>query len=180
MNHLIFIRSSIITLAITGLLFAMSPLAYAQVIGDPAASSGPNSSSSGTNFQNASFKQSGASAATSAAGASDLLKQGSSGPLIVVSGAPATQPTATQAKKSPTTLLILLTIVVITALGLAVLLIYKIRKTKAVNQTALVKETTGNIQVSKKDASAIVEPEKPAGYKPKKLKKTKKNKKHHR
>lgn len=171
-NQLIFIRSAIIALAASSLVFVTGPLAYAQTIGQPAPAFSPNSSSSATSFQDAGYQQSSASAATTATGVADTLKQPANGSKIIVTGGlPNQTPEPTKSNKTP--IAIFITIAAITGLVLIVIYLKKTTKKQASQEQEFVQELALQSKLTKKSELAST-----AQTKPKKAKK--KNKKHHR
>lgn len=179
MNRTLSIRNIIAGAIIVAALFAATSLTHAQSVDQTSISPGSFGSSNISDFQNAAFQQSGNSAANSAGGATQILKQVTTG-TITVTGAPAVQPViATQKSRAP--LYWLLTIIAITGLILIGLFINKTRKTQASNETVFANEIVAEAAVAKTIAAAQEEPELENDPNPKKDKKPKKkNKKHHR
>lgn len=150
---------------VAALVLSASPVS-AQSIGVQGGTSSQNyGASNQSDFQSAGFQQSGSSAATTAAGSGEILKQ-VGGQAITVSGAPANQPQSDTPKSN--TPLYLWLILACSGLGLLMLYFYQ-RQTKQSHDTSEVNEI----------AEVFDEP-KPKSEKPKKSKKksTKKKKTH--
>jgi hypothetical protein len=179
MNQIISIRNTVLLLVISTTFFTISTPVFAQAIGESNPSSGSYGSSTNSDFQNAGFRQGGTSPATSAGGATTVLKQVNPG-TIVVTGAPALPPVIT-AKTNKLPLYGLITIAAFTALALIGLFINKTRKTNIASEQAFVSETTMQASAPKNAKSVTKDQlpsEEPKTKKPKKSKK--KHKKHHR
>lgn len=159
------------TLALSFLI--VSPSVFAQSIGEE--SSQPSQSygaSSQSDFQDAGFQQSGSSAASTASGSSDILKQVTD-QKITVTGAPEYEaPDVTTRNNTP---IIFWVLFIFSGLGLAALYIFQ-RKTKPIHTS----EQTQAVSAVLEEPKPLDNKSKTSNKKPKKAKSKAAKKKTHR
>ena len=170
------------SLVIFGAIALVSTQVVAQSVQGPRGSDASDffSGSTKSDFQGSGFQQSdGGSAAVTAGGSSDVLRQVNGGQLTV-SGAPAS--TSANSNQNSTAKLWFTIIFAASGIGLLIVYIYT-RRTKAKQDVAaevFTQELTKDIKPAPKAAPAVKSEEQPTPVKKDKPKKKKKNKKHHR
>ena len=159
-------KSKTILLGLFLLSFLVPNIVFAQSFTGQDSSSGQSyGASSQSDFQNAGFQQSGSSAATTAAGSADALRQATN-QTITVSGAPANQPIANE-QSINTTKVLLWTLFGFSLVGMAVM--YLVQRKSA--------STTKNTDSNVTEDTAVVATKQSKSKKTKK-KSTKKKRTH--
>lgn len=184
-QHNLNVRLIFLSVLLTFIMGLLPAFVHAQNAQDASSSSEIFNGSAQSDFQNAGYQQSGGSAATTAGGSAEVLKQPGDGGTIEVSGAPANQ-TVTEPAMSRTAKAWFTFIFVVSGGGLILVAIYskRAKARQAVNEAAfaevVAKEAKPKSKAKTAKAAETTKETKTSEKVPKKKKTAKKKKKHHR